>query len=338
MKSHPTRAMSPSSLVLAILLAAPVVFGGCSRFYRQSTSDRPTHAFVLTVEDTRTDTGYHAETDSIYEIGFESKTSHFGRVEATGEMPEMTFEVFGDSILFSQERPFRIEAFMSLETRRIASKEPGSAIHTGELEIDDSMLECLFAGPSLRISFGGEGASPQIEHLKSDCPGGIYQRLNLPDLFRFLIIRIPPDRHDVGSVWQITETIPSLSGLGFRPRLHFRYHVIEPTVEPGRVDRHMDYLYVTYRCDSIIKNDRSTMPNGETVNILSDRVAGGGYLIVERDSGFPVAGAVGLNEDIHYVRPDLESPVLKKECQYYARMIDPSRPWLRLPAKGPQSP
>ena len=189
------------------------------------------------------------------------------------------------------------------------SAENKPAAQIGGIETDESMLRCLFEGPSLgiQVPLGERPANAVVEHFKSDCPGGLYRRLNLPVTIAPFVLSIPDGFDHPGSTWQAIVTCPSFSGLGFFPQLRWTYRIEEDRADTsGRA--------IEIACDTTLTHIRATLPNGETVDIIADRIRIRGSLVPCRGLHLFHEGKIEIEEEIRYVRPALDSSVLGKRC------------------------
>jgi hypothetical protein len=169
------------------------------------------------------------------------------------------------------------------------------------------MLECLFSGPSLSITIGENRGWEHIDHMKKDCPGGIYKRLDLPRTLSFFVMQIPPGQRRTGDQWELAGSCPSYAGFGTPPELRITYRI-----------SHMDknQLTVQIACDTTLKNISVVMPNGEKASIISNRVRVEGTIAVGADGGLCREGKAFISEKMRYVRGEIDTAVLHKECRY----------------------
>ena len=169
------------------------------------------------------------------------------------------------------------------------------------------MLECLFAGPALKISLGDAAAQGEADHLKSGCAGGLYKRLDLPGILRSMILRIPAEHRHNGAHWQSEELCPSFAGLGLAPSCPVAYRVEKrPDAARGVV--------LVVESKTPIGNLKTVMPNSEAAVIVGGRYHLLGTFEVDDKSWACVGGSLSVTEEISYVRPALGPAVLKKTC------------------------
>jgi hypothetical protein len=321
-------AHAASTAVIAVLAAAVLftaalltaaISAGCGHSRKTSASFAPTtQPFKLSVRTVRSETVYDPETDLQSRASFDTRITHFGRIESVpepGSSERSTIAnwfVYNDSIRFHTEKPYRLEAFMSIDTLFSRSKSSNTAISSETLDSSDSMLVCIFEGPALHIAQSVDHASANIEHLKTGCPGGIYRRLDLPKTYGLFITTVPkaevPEEvhHDLNTRWNQVKSCPSFSGLGYFPRLRLQYWVTG--VEGG-------VLTVDVRCDTTISNVSAVTPGGEKVDIIANRIQVAGTLRIS-DSTFWHEGRFEMGEEIQYIRPQLSTDVLTKTCDY----------------------
>ena len=67
-------------------------------------------------------------------------------------------------------------------------------------------------------------------------------------------------------------------------------------------------------CDTTLTHIRTTLPSGEAVDIISDRIRIRGSLGPCRGLHLFHEGKIEIEEEIRYVRPALDSSVLGKRC------------------------
>ena len=67
-------------------------------------------------------------------------------------------------------------------------------------------------------------------------------------------------------------------------------------------------------CDTTLTHVRTIMPNGETADIIADRIRVRGFVRQWRDVPSFYQGEIKIEEDIRYVRPRLGTSVLNKQC------------------------
>lgn len=296
----------------AIVLTACVLsLAGFSR--PPSKTARPPQPFEIEVREVIVETGFEGESPSAATAESRTTLSHFGRIEesrggkgGSGSSPAVT--VYSDSLLFRSESPFRFVAALSRDSIQISSAQDRPAAQMGGIESDEEMLRCLFEGPSVAIRFSSEHPGAwNMEHLKSDCPGGLYRRLNLPVTMGPFIL-VPDDHDGAGARWQSIVECPSFSGLGFFPQLKWQYTMTK--TESGTGGHSIEIA-----CDTTLSGVRAKMPNGETVDIIADRIRVRGTLAPWPGLVCFYEGKIEIREEIRYVRPALESSVLEKKCE-----------------------
>ncbi len=271
-------------------------------------------SLVLRIDDTQQGTVYDSQTDSLVPNRFESVITYFGRIEEAGEKHAAAVTAYNDSIRFRGIAPFRLDAFMSRDTLFTISKEKKSAVQGGFMDVDTPMLECLFAGPSLRITFPEGNGVETVEHMKTDCPGGIYKRLDLPRTLGVFILRIPSGQRETGDRWEAIRSCPSYSGLGLFPDLRFVYRI-------SRVGENQTTVQMT--CDTTLTNVHVVMPNGEEASVIQNRIHVEGSLTIAGRTGVCHGGEALITEQIHYVRGDSGPDVLRKTCTYRLTLTSP---------------
>ena len=296
-----------STVRAALLTAFFFSFAGFSR-PPSKTLDLP-RGFEISVREASLETGYTGGTDSVATTESRSSLSHFGRIEELRGARDHSVAVYTDSLLFRSDAPFRFAARISRDTIQVASADDKPAAQTGAIASDENMLRCIFEGPSLRIHppAHGRSAAPILEYLKSECPGGLYRRLNLPVTIGPFILSIPDDCDHPGSRWQAIVTCPSFSGLGFFPQIRLTYRMIESPTDA-------EENTIEIACDTTLAHIRATLPSGEAVEIIAHRIRVHG--VMRPWQGLPLfcRGKIEIEEEIRYVRPELESPVLEKRC------------------------
>jgi len=293
------------------VVATAVVVSACGFSHPPSTAPRSSRPFEITVREVRTETIYRAAADSIVTRRFESSLSYFGRIETPGDADPSILTVYTDSLAFGSDVPLRFTAHILRDTVQVTTEGEGLVARTGALEIDEAMFACLFDGPALRIVFPAEGgpASAGIEDLKSECAGGLYRRLNLAVTLGAFVFGTPIHKDDSGGGWQTTEIRPSFSGLGHFPQLRWSYKILgirEGSNTPG--------VSLEIACDTTLTHVRTIMPNGETADIIADRIRVRGFVRQWRDVPSFYQGEIKIEEDIRYVRPRLGTSVLNKQC------------------------
>jgi hypothetical protein len=308
MRNHTLPAVHAVFLTVCFFL-----FSGFSR-PASRTAEVP-RSFEITVREVHSESGHSGRAGAAARPESRSTLSHFGRIEAErgGKAPrasdEHTAAVFTDSLLFRSEAPFRFVARLSRDTIQVTSAENKPAAQMGGIESDEIMLRCIFEGPALRIRLpaGDAPAPPIIENLKPDCPGGLYRRLHLPTTIGVFVMA-PAGGDQAEKKWQSIVTCPSFSGLGFFPQILWAY---TPT-EHGRSD---GASAIGIACDTTLSAVRATMANGETIDIIADRITVRGTLKPWRELPFFYEGKIEIREEIKYVRPAIGPDVLDKRCE-----------------------
>lgn len=258
--------------------------------------------FELTLREARDEPVYDARTDSAVVRRFESTLAHFGRIEAGGE----AHTVFSDSLVFESGTPFRYAAVLRRDTLAVTAMEQGPSTRGAALDADREMLACIFEGPALRIGVSRKDGPAGIENFKAACPGGLYRRLDLPVTLGAFVFPLPSDAGRPGARWQAPAACPSVSGLGASPSLVFTYETA------GDPERGGASVKIAIACDTTIANVRVVTPAGDTVDVVSRRIRVRGVLRPWAGLPFFHTGELSIEEDVRYVRPDLESPVLEK--------------------------
>ena len=297
----------------AIVLAACVLsVMGFSR--PPSKTAEPPRGLEIAVREVNVETGFEGAGASAAPAESRSTLSHFGRIEAprggkSDRVSNQVLTVYTDSLLFRSEAPFRFVATLSRDTIQVASVENKPAAQIGGIESDEEMLRCLFEGPSLRIHSPAveHPGTPVMEHFKSDCPGGLYRRLNLPVTMGAVVHSIPDGLDGPGSRGQMIMECPSFSELGFFPQIRWEYTMTQTASGTGGHT-------IEILCDTTLTGVRATMPNGETVDIIADRIEVRGALKPWPGVSFFHEGKIEIREEIRYVRPALDSGVLTKRC------------------------
>ncbi|UCH83374.1 MAG: hypothetical protein JSW50_13085 [Candidatus Latescibacterota bacterium] len=245
-------------------------------------------------------------------ISFETDITHFGRIARGGDPGAGDRHVYSDSIRLLTQKPHRIDAFMSADTLFSRSDKTGTAVSSETMGPADSMLACLFRGPALKIGLKDAAPEPTVEHLKTECPAGIYQRLDLPNTYGMFVARTESSPREAGDHWVAIKEYPSLSGLGFSPHLRLSFRV--KRVENGT-------MTVDVSCDTTISNVRTIMPSGETADIIAGRILIAGTLQI-RSERIVHEGWFDVSEEVTYVRPALDTGVLSKTCTYRIGLED----------------
>lgn len=262
---------------------------------------------VLTVVETRNESIYDAPSDSLFFMKFESALTHYGRIAFEDTGGPVGVQTFNDSLRLREKHPFRIHIFMSSDTLFADSDQKHGAAHQGGDHEERAMLECLFEGPALTMSLDDGVAAANIDHLKSECAGGLYKRLDLPRVLPSMIFQIAKGNRQVGARWQAQAMCPSFAGLGLAPLYPVNYRIEENT---DAVNTHV----LVVESELPIGNLKTTLPNNETADIVGGRYRLQGRLVVDKKSWVCVGGFLAITEEISYVRPALGPAVLKKDC------------------------
>lgn len=293
---------APVGVVILTVLTA--LLAACSHSPRTHESVPAPEAFELFVHTLRVEDVPDRQTDTVTRERFESTTRYFGRFEDSGSAGWI---VRNDSIRFQTREPHRLEAFMSIDTLyfRSGSSEPAALPEISGAS--DSMLVCIFSGPSLRIDFNDDGTVEPVEHNKQDCPGGIYRRLDLPKTLGIFVAGAPPGSSGVDTRWEQARYCPSFSGLGDLPRLLVEYRIseIENTIQ--------------VHSDTTLTGLTTVMPSGEKADIIGDHISIRGALFMTENQVWH-EGRIHIEEEIRFVRPAFDQRVLRKSCAYELRL------------------
>ena len=68
--------------------------------------------------------------------------------------------------------------------------------------------------------------------------------------------------------------------------------------------------------DTTVSGVRTTMANGESVDIVHNRVQLEGTIVFASDGVFPRSGEIKLDHDMRYIRPDIGPHVLERFTSY----------------------
>ena len=293
------------------IIAASSIVAACGLSHSPRTPSVSSFPFELSVREVRTETIYRAADDSMAAGRFVTSLGYFGRIEPPlGEDPAI-LTVHTDSLVYASEVPFRFTAHILRDTIEVTTGREGIATPTGALDSDEEMLACLFNGPALRISLSSERErdSAGIEDLKSECEGGLYRRLNLAVTLGAFVFGAPAGENHDGDTWQTTEARPSFSGLGHFPQLRWLFKISGVREKADTPDENVEIA-----CDTTLTHVRAVMPNGETVDIIADRIRVRGSVRQWRDAPSFHLGTIKIEESIRYVRPSIAPSVLNKEC------------------------
>ncbi len=296
--------------VLIGLFFAAASFAACGRSHLTPAPNPASVTFELFVHTLRIEDVGNSETGSPTRASFESDITYFGRFVDPGDPGSTDRIVYNDSIRFHSQQPYRLEAFMSIDTLYSRSGSSNTAVSSEVLGPSDTMLVCIFEGPALRIGFAGNGTVEPLEHRKDVCPGGIYRRLDLPRTLGVFLAGSASQHRSIQSRWEQTKDRPSFSGLDDLPRLRLEYRVFQ--VENG-------VCTVQVRCDTTLTGFAAGMANGEKVDVIADRVTVKGTLRM-RQSSLWHEGEFRIDEELRFVRPALDTRVLTKSCVYELRL------------------
>jgi hypothetical protein len=300
-----------TAAVAIVSVACVLSLAGFSR--PPAKTAQPPQPFEIAVREVNVETGFEGETRGAAPAESRTALRHFGRIEALrGDRvrrdSNTAVTVYTDSLLFRSESPFRFVAALSRDTIQISSAENKPSAQMGGIESDEKMLRCLFEGPSIAIRFPGEYPEARaMEHFKSDCPGGLYRRLNLPVTMGAFVFAIPKGLDRPENHWQAIVECPSFSGLGFFPQIRWKYTV-------KRTASGTEGPSIEIVCDTTLAGVRAATANGETVDIISDRIQVRGTLEPWPGLFCFYEGKIEIQEEIRYVRPALDSSVLEKRC------------------------
>jgi hypothetical protein len=301
------------SAARAIVLTACVF--SLAAFSRPPSKNAP-RPFELAVREIRVESGAAGDPRGPAPAEARSDLRHFGRIEPRGGKDDRSSSaatIYTDSLLFRSEAPFPFAAALDRDTIRVSSADDKPAAQMGGIDSDEEMLGCLFEGPSLEIRISEESPEArEIDHLKADCPGGLYRRLNLPVTMGPFVFAVPRagDRGEESREW-IAEC-PSFSGLGFFPQIRWRYAVKKSA--PGSDGHAIDGYTIEISCDTTLAGLRATTPSGERIDIIADRIRVRGTLRPWAGLAYFHEGKIEIREEIRYVRSALDSGVLEKTC------------------------
>jgi hypothetical protein len=294
-------------LVAAALFTASV----CGFSRPPSRSLEVPRPIVLSVREARIESGGAVRDGLAPEVETRSTLIHHGRVQTPENRGRTAFTVFTDSLIFRSEAPFVFTARLSRDTIEVASVAKRPAAQMGTIEGDETMLACIFEGPSLRVTppDGDAPAFATAEDLKSGCESGLYRRLMLAvTLGRFVFSSPPPAEEPTVTRWRVMGACPSLSGLGILPQVRWTFTIVGD--RPNAADRAVEIA-----CDTTLTNLRATMQGGDRVEVIADRIRIRGRVRPIPGSALLHEGEISLHEDIRYVRPALGSDVLGKRVE-----------------------
>lgn len=280
--------------------------------------------FTLTIQEKRSEEIVTPGADSTVPADFETNSSVYGRFIVADGQPGI-LHAFTDSITIAAMQPFPFETFMSRDTIYYKAEGRPNLIGKRIDAITDSMLQCVFDEPSLAISsISGSGAGPagergenamvqprSISHRKPDCGSGEYSRLDLPVSLGFFFAGIP--RADAGKdfIWKERKPLPSYSGLRFSPELVVALRIVEVARET---------VTLVVNADTTFTDLRLTMPSGEEIDLLSNRIHIGGTIVIDPATGIATTGELRIEEEISYLRPRMSTLPASKRCSYLLRL------------------
>ncbi|MEJ2720697.1 MAG: hypothetical protein P8181_06095 [bacterium] len=290
-----------------IVTALVTLLAACGRSSRTPGFVPAPEPFELSVHTVRVEEFPDRETDNVTRARFESTTTYFGRFEDSGSTGWI---VRNDSIRFQAREPSRSEAFMSADTlyTRAGSSEPAAVPEISGAS--DSMLACIFSGPSLRVELNENGSMEPVEDYKQDCPGGIYHRLDLSKTLGMFLAAAPPEDSGINTLWEVDRRSPSFSGLGDLPRLRLEYRISE--IDDGS-------RRIQVRSDTTLADLTTLMASGEKAYIIGDHISIRGVLFAKENEVWH-EGRIRIEEEIRFVRPALDERVLRKSCAYELRL------------------
>lgn len=265
---------------------------------------------MLTVSETRTDEREAPWAGATHSVTSESETTLWGRVASDPGGGLVAF--FADSLRYRSRRPFVFETFVSADTAYHEARG-GRGSFAGDDDGLAAMRACLFGEAVLAVVLSGAGAPGAVTDRGHDCGSGEYDRIGAPVTLAAFFVR----RADRGRRWRETRAVPTFSGVGFHPRVEWLYRA---------VDARGATATVTLAADSTVEDLEVTMPNGERVTIVRDRIRLGGTLILDRDAGPPAHGEVRVAETVRFVRPRSSGMVVTKDGRYTIRLqLEPNR-------------
>lgn len=280
-------------------------------------------SFTLTIEEKRFEEAVTPGASSTVPANIETNSAVHGRII----MPEKPLDILytcTDSIMIATTQPFPFETFMSRDTLYYRAEGRPNLIGRQIDATIDSMLQCIFEGPSLKISSapGEPGVSAggsdsgaivprSISHQKPDCRSGAYSRLNLPLSLGFFFTGIPQPGTGTDFSWEERKSLPSFSGLQFFPELLLSLRIVKVTDEA---------ITVVLRADTTFENQQLIMPSGEEIDLLEDRIHIGGTIVIDPANGVVSTGELRIDELISYLRPRLSTLPASKRCSYLLRL------------------
>jgi hypothetical protein len=300
------------AIVMVLLLGAPSARG--------AKSGAETTRFSLTITDERIENRIAGHAPSTVEVAFRNEVTLYGRLAVSPDDSTITVVAYNDSIRFERLAPMPFESFMSRDTMYHSTKAGPKVSDTGRVALYDSMLACIFEGPSLEISLGrparipgGEGRDrlfrAEIEDRKPDCPSGEYGMIDPPvSLGAFFASPWHVVGRD-GIRWRSIVKLPGYSSLRFRPEIAVSWRTVRARGE----------LAAVVTADTIITDVRLKMPNGETFVIIEDKIHVGGTFFLVEGKVIPAKAELRIEEQIKLLRPDISNLVGTKSCSYVLR-------------------
>jgi hypothetical protein len=262
-------------------------------------------SMYLTVQDQSTETVSGGEPTAETFIGY------YGSVQEGRTESMRTITTFNDSIRFRSLAPDRYTALLSRDTIYAVSKDGRSFAQNKESGMYDSMLACLFSGPALRITLEDGGVIQDVFHIKENCPGGIYGRLNLPASVGIYLLEKMSEPWVVDRAWEEERQSPGFTGLRYSPTVVVHYK----TTVVGSED-----ITVKLTADTTISDLSLSLSNNETVHIISHRIRLDGVMVVGKSGRLAHDGEVWIEEEIRYRRPDVSRGVLRRSSKRVLRM------------------
>jgi|GEM_PF-5409857 len=200
-------------------------------------------SFILSIMDKRTEKRISGGAESPVPVDFSSQITFYGRIDRDNERPYRILYTYNDSIRYLTDSPFHFESFMSLDTLTHSADAGPRMADLGYISKYDSMLSCIFAGPSLKIEFEPPADSlgsaphygvipfgPAIQNLKPDCPSGEYDKINMPVSFGAFMIKISGPELAAGLRWNMKFRLPGFSGTRLYPEIEIRFQI---STSPG---------------------------------------------------------------------------------------------------------
>jgi hypothetical protein len=245
-------------------------------------------------------------------VTVEATLSLYGRLEASETASRGVVTFYADSISYVSKQPYVFHTFMSADTMRYGARG-GVVDRPGAAEFD-SMLACVFRGPTLHIFLLDTGAPDSTVHVNERCESGEYEHINAPVTLSSFLVERRAAAGGERARWRETRAAPSFSGVGFHPEIEFLYREVDASGTESTI---------AVAADSTFENLRTTMKNGEEVVVTSDRFRIGGTLIVDRATGLPSRGELRIRETLELVRPSASGMVIRKTGEYTIRFSLP---------------